>query len=62
MSEREFNVIALAATPSLAFYLGVIAVAIVAPRVAAFGYLVVAVVAVLRTRGDKTQPVTSTPT
>jgi hypothetical protein len=29
-----------------------IALAIVAPRVAVFGYLVVAIVALLRTRGD----------
>ena len=56
VSEKEFNAIALAATPSMGFYVGVIVLAIFAPRVAAFGYLVVAVVAVLRARGDRSSP------
>jgi uncharacterized membrane protein len=52
VSEKEFNAIALATAPSIGFYVGVIVLAIVAPRIAAFGYLVIAVVAVLRARGD----------
>ena len=52
VSEQEINAILLAATPSLGFYVGVIVLAIFAPRVAVFGYLVIAIVAVLRTRGD----------
>ena len=55
VSEKEFNAIATAAGPNMAFYVGVIALAILAPRVAAVGYLVVAVVAVLRARGDQTR-------
>ena len=35
---------------------GAIALAIVAPQVAAFGYLAIAVVGVLRARGDETAP------
>ena len=38
------------------FYAGAIALAIVAPQVAAFGYLAIAVVGVLRARGDETAP------
>ncbi len=56
VTEREFKAIAMAAGPNVGFYVGVIALAILAPRVAAFGYLIVAVVAVLRARGDQTGP------
>ena len=52
VSEKEFNAIARATTPSLGLYVAVIVLAIVAPKIAAFGYLVIAVVAVLRARGD----------
>jgi hypothetical protein len=52
VSEKEVNLIARATTPSLGFYLVVIGLAFVAPTVAAFGYLVIAIVAVLRARGD----------
>ena len=58
VSEKEFKAIAMATRPNMGFYVGVIALAIVAPRVAVFGYLVVAVVAVLRARGDQTRPAT----
>ena len=61
VSEKEFNAIAMATGPNMGFYVGVIALAIVAPRVAVFGYLVVAVVAVLRARGDQTRPATQEP-
>ena len=43
VSEHEINAILVATTPSLGFYVGVIVLAIFAPRVAAFGYLVMAV-------------------
>jgi uncharacterized membrane protein len=39
-------------TPSMAFYAAVVVLAILAPEVAAFGYLLIAVVAVFRQRGD----------
>ena len=53
VTEKEINAIAIAATPSIGFYVGVIVLAIFAPRVAVFGYLVVAVVGLLRMRGDQ---------
>jgi uncharacterized membrane protein len=60
VSEKEFNAIALTTAPSLGLYVGVIVLAIVAPRIAAFGYLVIAVLALLRARGDMTQPLATT--
>ena len=56
VSEQEINKILVATTPNLGFYVGVIVLAIFAPKVAAFGYLVIAIVAVLRVRGDPTTP------
>ena len=56
MSEQEINAILLATTPNLGFYVGVIVLAIFAPRVAAFGYLVIAVIGVFRARGDEGTP------
>jgi uncharacterized membrane protein len=56
VSEKEINAIMVAATPNLGFYVGVIVLAIFAPIVAAFGYLLVAIFALLRARGDKTPP------
>ncbi len=56
VSEQEINAILIATTPSLAFYVGVIVLAIFAPKVAAFGYLVIAIVAVLRVHGDQSAP------
>ena len=56
VSEQEINAILVATTPSLGFYVGVIVLAIFAPRVAAFGFLVIAIVAVLRVRGDQLRP------
>ena len=60
VSAQEFNAIAVATTPSIGFYIGVIALALLAPKIAVFGYLVIAVVAVLRARGDSTRPVSTT--
>jgi hypothetical protein len=56
VSEQEINAILVATTPSLGFYVGVIVLAILAPRVAAFGYLVIAVIGVLRAHGDQGTP------
>ena len=56
VSEQEINKFLVATTPNLGFYVGVIVLAVVAPRVAAFGYLAIAIVAVLRVRGDPTTP------
>jgi hypothetical protein len=41
------------ATPSIGSYVGATALAIAAPRIAAFGYLVIAVISVLCARGDE---------
>ena len=40
--------------PSMGFYVVVLLIARLAPQVAAFGYLLVAVVGVFRQRGDRT--------
>jgi hypothetical protein len=60
VSEKEVDAIARATTPILGFYIGVIALALIPPRAAAFGYLVIAIVAVLRARGDSA-PTPTTP-
>jgi TMEM175 potassium channel family protein len=52
VTDAEVRAILRAATPSIGFYAGATALALLAPRVAAFGYLVIAVVAILRARGD----------
>ncbi len=59
VDEKEINTITLAATPSIGFYVAVIALALVAPRAAVFGFLLIAIVGVLRVRGDKTPPATT---
>jgi uncharacterized membrane protein len=56
VSDHEINAILAATTPSLGFYVGVILLALVAPRVAAFGYLVIGVIVVLRAHGDQGTP------
>ena len=53
VTQDEVNAILLASAPNIAFYGGAIALAIVAPRAAAFGYLLIAVLSVLRVRGDE---------
>jgi hypothetical protein len=52
VSEQEINSIMLTMTPNLGFYVGGIVLAIFAPQVAAFGYLGIAIVAVLRAHGE----------
>jgi uncharacterized membrane protein len=54
VSDEDVAAITLLTAPSMGFYLVVVLFALVAPEIAAFGYLVIAVVAVFRTRGDST--------
>ena len=56
VDDQEVNAITQALAPTMGFYVAIIALAIVAPQVAAFGYLVVAIVGVLRAHGDRTPP------
>jgi TMEM175 potassium channel family protein len=60
VSEKEVDAIARATTPKLGFYVAVILLAFLAPKAAAFGYLAIAIFAVLRARGDR-GPTTTTP-
>jgi uncharacterized membrane protein len=53
VTEKEVDAIARATTPKLGFYLVVILLALIAPKVAAFGYLVIAIFAVMRAHGDR---------
>ena len=53
VTDDEVDSVLIALTPGIGFYAGAIAVAIVAPRLAALGYLVIAVFGVLRVRGDE---------
>jgi uncharacterized membrane protein len=52
VTEQEVSATLRTATPNLAFYAVVIVLAIFAPEVAVFGFLVIAIVGVLRSRGD----------
>ncbi len=60
MSEKEINASAVSTTPNIGFYAGVIVLAVFVPRVAVFGYLVIAIVALLRMRGDRAPAGTTT--
>ncbi|MBM2822728.1 MAG: hypothetical protein HW413_1474 [Thermoleophilia bacterium] len=63
VSEEEINAILIATTPNLGFYVGLLVLAVFLPKVAASGYLVIAIVAVVRAHGDKTtQPEIAEPT
>jgi uncharacterized membrane protein len=59
VTDDEINAILLAAAPSIGLYVGLTVLAIVAPHIAAFGYLFIAVLSVLRMRGDDTQEPTA---
>jgi uncharacterized membrane protein len=52
VSEGEIEKILSAASPNIGAYVGVVLLALVAPRVAAFGLLVIALAMVLRANGD----------
>ena len=53
VTEQEIDALRRASRPNVGFYAGVTALAILAARVAALGYLLIAVAAVLRARGDE---------
>jgi uncharacterized membrane protein len=61
VTEQDFNAILKETSPTLAFHVAVIVLAIFAPTVAVFGFLVIAIVAVLRVRGDRTSASTTDP-
>lgn len=52
VSDEEINAIALATTPNIGLYAAMIALALITPRAVVFGYLAIAIVALLRTPGD----------
>jgi uncharacterized membrane protein len=53
VSTEKIRAIRKAATPNIGFYAAVILLAVLVPKVAVFGYLVIAIVAVWRARGDE---------
>lgn len=54
VTDEDVTAMTLLMTPSMGFYAVVVGLAILAPEVAAFGYLLIAVVSVFRQRGDRT--------
>ena len=54
VTDEEVAAITVLTAPSMGFYVGVVLLALIAPRVAAFGYLAIAVIALFRARGDST--------
>ena len=54
VTDEDVTAITRLTTPNTGFYVVVVLLALLAPRVAAFGYLAIAVVAVFRTPGDST--------
>ena len=53
VDDDEIKAITRATTPHIGFYAAVIVLAIFVPRVAIVGYLVIAIVALLRAQGDR---------
>lgn len=56
VTDAEVRGLLRAVTPNLGFYVTVIVLAVLAPRAAAFGYLIIAMVGVFRARGDNRVP------
>jgi uncharacterized membrane protein len=54
VTDEEVTAMTSGTTPSIGFYVVVVLLAILAPEVAAFGFLLIAVVSVFRNRGDRT--------
>ena len=52
VTDEDVEAMTLLTAPNMGFYVVVVLLALLAPRVAAFGYLVIAVIALFRTRGD----------
>lgn len=61
VTDQEVNDVLLVATPNIGLYVALTLLAIPAPRFAAFGYLVIGVLVVLRARGDSERPETAEP-
>jgi TMEM175 potassium channel family protein len=59
VGEQDISALLLATTPNIGFYVTATVVAIVAPRIAAFGYLIIALLSVLRAHGDETEAPTT---
>ena len=53
VGEQQIKAITRITTPNLGFYVAVIVLGFIAPTVAAFGYLTIAIVALARARGDR---------
>jgi hypothetical protein len=53
VTDEEIRAITILTSPSIGFYVAVVALALVAPQVAAFGYLLIAVVRVFRQGGSR---------
>ena len=56
VDDDEIRSIALATAPSIGVYGAMLALAFFVPRVAIVGYLVIAIIALLRMRGDSIRP------
>lgn len=54
VTAEDVSAMTLVTAPNMGFYVGVVCLAILAPQLAAFGYLLIAVVGVFRQRGDRT--------
>ena len=52
VGDDEIKAVALATAPTIGLYVAIIALAFFAPRVAIFGYLVIAIIALLRMGSD----------
>ncbi len=61
VDESEIKAIARVTTPHIGFYAAMILLAVFAPRVAIVGYLVIAIVALLRAQGDRPTRATTPP-
>ena len=53
VTDDDVTMMTLVTTPSIGFYIAVVLLAFVAPNAAAFGYLLIAVIAVFRQRGER---------
>lgn len=54
VTDKEVTAITVLTAPSMGFYVVVLLLALLAPQIAAFGYLLIAIVGVFRQRGDHT--------
>ena len=54
VTDDDVSAMTALTTPSMGFYVVVVLLAILAPEVAAFGFLLIALIVVFRQRGDRT--------